>query len=175
MFLWTDIDLVGCTVLDVEIQCSVQFSSVAQLCLALCDPMDCSTPGFPVYHQVPELAQTHVHPVGDAIQPSHHLRLVFQIWDLLTWWHQRLCSSSLGSFAIICARLKPIWPVLSSCSKIHLVIHPSESSILKWRQTFFRWDSSFTFTLVRGFFIVKEREEGNEISRLYMQKTSMSF
>ena len=38
-----------------------QFSSVAQLCLTLCDPMDCSTPGFPVHHQLPELAQTHVH------------------------------------------------------------------------------------------------------------------
>ena len=50
---------------------SVQFSSVAQLCPILCDPMDCSTPGFPVHHQLPELAQTHVHRVGDAIQPSH--------------------------------------------------------------------------------------------------------
>ena len=49
----------------------VQFSSVAQLCPALCDPMDCSTPGFPVHHQLPELTQTHVHWVGDAIQPSH--------------------------------------------------------------------------------------------------------
>ena len=38
-----------------------------------CDPMDCSTPGFPVHHQLPELAQTHVHWVGDAIQPSHPL------------------------------------------------------------------------------------------------------
>ena len=51
----------------------VQFSSVAQECPTLCDPMDCSTPGFPVHHQLPELAQTHVHPVGDAIQPSHPL------------------------------------------------------------------------------------------------------
>ena len=50
-----------------------QFSSVAQSCPALCDPMDCSTPGFPVYHQLLELAQTHVHWVGDVIQPSHPL------------------------------------------------------------------------------------------------------
>ena len=49
---------------------SVQFSSVAQLCLTLCDPMDCSTPGLPVHHQLLELAQTHVHRVSDAIQPS---------------------------------------------------------------------------------------------------------
>ena len=47
------------------------FRSVAQLCPILCDPTDCSMPGLPVYHQLPELAQTRVHPVGDAIQPSH--------------------------------------------------------------------------------------------------------
>ena len=51
----------------------VQFSSVAQLCPALCDPMDCSTPGFPDHHQLPEPAQTHIHQVGDAVQPSHPL------------------------------------------------------------------------------------------------------
>ena len=48
---------------------SVQFSH--SVCLTLCDPTDCSTPGLPVHHQLPELAQTHVHGVGDAIQPSH--------------------------------------------------------------------------------------------------------
>ena len=52
---------------------SVQFSSVAQSCPILCDPMDCSTPGLPVHYQLPELAQTHVHWVGDVIQPSHPL------------------------------------------------------------------------------------------------------
>ena len=51
---------------------SVQFSSV-QLCPTLCDPMDCSTPGLSVLHQLPELAQTYVHQIGDAIQPSHPL------------------------------------------------------------------------------------------------------
>ena len=50
-----------------------QFSSVTQSCLTLCNPMDCSTPGLPVHHQLPELTQTHVHWVGDAIQPSHPL------------------------------------------------------------------------------------------------------
>ena len=48
-------------------------SSVAQLFPTLCDPMDCSTPGLPVHHQLPEFTQTHVHWVGDAIQPSHPL------------------------------------------------------------------------------------------------------
>ena len=51
----------------------VQFSSVAQSYPTLCDLMDCSTPGFPFHHQLPELAQTHVRRVGDAIQPSHPL------------------------------------------------------------------------------------------------------
>ena len=48
-------------------------SSVTHLCLTLCDPMDCSAPGFPVHHHLPEFAQTHVHQVSDAIQPSHPL------------------------------------------------------------------------------------------------------
>ena len=52
---------------------SVQFSSVAQSCATLCDPMNCSTPGLPVHHQLPGFTQTHVRQVGDAIQPSHPL------------------------------------------------------------------------------------------------------
>ena len=52
---------------------SVQFSSVAQSCPTLCDPMNRSTPGLPVHHQLPEFTQTHIHRVSDAIQPSHPL------------------------------------------------------------------------------------------------------
>ena len=52
---------------------SVQFSSVAQSCPTLCDPVDRSTPGLPVHRQLPELAQTHVHRAGDATQPPHPL------------------------------------------------------------------------------------------------------
>ena len=51
----------------------LQYSSVAQSCPTLCNPMDCSTPGLPVHHQLLKLAQTHVHRVSDAIQPSHPL------------------------------------------------------------------------------------------------------
>ena len=51
----------------------IQFSSVAQLCATLCHAMDCSMPGFPVHHQLPEFAQTHIHQVSDTIQPSHPL------------------------------------------------------------------------------------------------------
>ena len=50
-----------------------QFSSVTQSCPTLCKPMDCSVPGFPIHHQPPELAQIHVHRIGDIIQPSHPL------------------------------------------------------------------------------------------------------
>ena len=78
---------------EVQKQPSVQFSSVAQLCLTLCDPTDCSIPGFPVHHQHLELAQTHVHRVSDAIQPSHPLLFpsppVFNLSQ-----HQSLFSSS---------------------------------------------------------------------------------
>ena len=48
-------------------------SSVSQSCPTLCNPMDCSTPGLPVHHQLPEFTQTHVHRVGDDIQPSYPL------------------------------------------------------------------------------------------------------
>ena len=56
-----------------DIWASVQFSSVAQSCPTLCNPMNRSTPGLPVYHQLPESTQTHVHWVNDAFQPSHPL------------------------------------------------------------------------------------------------------
>ena len=77
---------------------SVQFSSVAQSCPALCDPMNHSTPGLPVPHHLPEFTQTHIHRVDDAIQPSHPLsspflpapnpsqhQSLFQ-WVNSTWW-----------------------------------------------------------------------------------------
>ena len=51
----------------------IQFSSITQLCLTLCDPKDCSTPGFPVHHQLPGPTQTYVYRIGDAIEPSHAL------------------------------------------------------------------------------------------------------
>ena len=56
---------------------SVQFSSVAQSCPTLCNPMNCSTPGLPVHHHLLEFTQTHVHQVGDAIQPTHPLSSPF--------------------------------------------------------------------------------------------------
>ena len=75
VFLTRGLILAHCSLLHPELcqvngNRSVQLSSVAQSCLTLCDPMDCSTPGLPVHHQLQEFTQTHVHRVGDAIQPS---------------------------------------------------------------------------------------------------------
>ena len=55
----------------------IEFSSVTQLCPTLCDPINRSTTGLPVHHHLPEFTQTHVHRVGDAIQPSHPLSSSF--------------------------------------------------------------------------------------------------
>ena len=101
---------------------SVQFSSVAQLCPALCDPMDCSTPGFPVHHQLLELAQAHVHWVDDAIQPSHPLLSpsppAFNLSE-----HQGLFQGS-----VLCIR----WP---KCWSFNFSIKPSNeySGLISFR------------------------------------------
>ena len=89
---------------------SVQFSSVAQSCPTLCDPMNRSTPGLPAHHQLREFTQTHVHRVGDAIQPSHPLsspsppapnpsqhQSLFQ-WVNSAWGRQSTGVSALASF-----------------------------------------------------------------------------
>ena len=90
---------------------SVQFSSVTQSCPTLCDPMNCSMPGLPVHHQIPEFNQTHVHWVSDAIQPAHPLlspsppapnpsqhQSLFPISQLFTWGGQSTRVSALASF-----------------------------------------------------------------------------
>ena len=61
----------------IYMQQNTRFSSVAQLCPTLCDPVNCSMPGLPVHHQLPEFTQTHVHRVCDATQPSHPLSFPF--------------------------------------------------------------------------------------------------
>ena len=58
---------------------SVQFSSVTQSCPTLCDPVNHSTPGLPIHHQLPEFTETHVHRVSDAIQPSHPLSSIYNM------------------------------------------------------------------------------------------------
>ena len=90
-FLWSPIQML-ITSENAFTDTSVQFSSVVQSCLTLCDTMVCSTPGLPVHCQLPEFAQTHVHWVGDAIQPSHPLSspsppalYLFQHQGLFKW------------------------------------------------------------------------------------------
>ena len=90
---------------------SVQFSSLTQSCPTLCDPMNCSTPGLPVHQQLPEFTQTHVHWVGDAIQPSHPLlspspsapnpsqhQSLFPMSQFFAWGGQSTGVSVLASF-----------------------------------------------------------------------------
>ena len=77
-FSWSLVVLPHCvsfcnTAKGISLMYMYQFISVAQSCLTLCDPMNCSTPGLPVHHQLLESTQTHVHRVSDAIQPSHLL------------------------------------------------------------------------------------------------------
>ena len=71
--IFKDSKVSTCRSVKLTRQTLTTLSSVIQLCPALCDPMDCSMPGLPVHHQLLELAQMHVHWVGDAIQPSHPL------------------------------------------------------------------------------------------------------
>ena len=133
----------------------VQFSSVTQSCLTLCDPMDCRTPGFPVHHKLLELVQTHVHSVGDAIQPFHPLSFPFpsafnlsQHQGLFQWagsshqvakvlelqlQHQSFqWISGLISFRIGWFDLLAIQGTLKS-----LLQHPSSKASILWLTTFF--------------------------------------
>ena len=86
--------------LNSSVLLSVQFSSVAQSCWTLCDPTDCSMPGFPgmVHHQIPEFSQTHVHQVSDAIQPSHPLSPFPSTLNLSQ--HQALCKWVSSSYQV---------------------------------------------------------------------------
>ena len=92
---------------------SVQLNSVAQSCLTLCHPMNCSMPGLPVHYQLPEFTQTHIHRVGDAIQPSHPLlapfrsspnpsqhQSLFPMSQLCEWGGQSAGVSALASFLL---------------------------------------------------------------------------
>ena len=107
-FMKTDVQMIYTGVLIIY-----QFSSVAKSCPTLCNPMNYSTPGLPVHHQLPEFTQTHVHPVGDAIQPSYPLSSPspphpsrqslpasesFPMSQLFTWGGQSTGLSALASF-----------------------------------------------------------------------------
>ena len=85
-------------------------SSVAQPCPTLCNPMDCSRPGFPVHHQLLELAQTHVHQVNDAIQPSHPLRSLLLLPSIFS------SIKNFSSESVLCIRWLKFWSFTFSIS-----------------------------------------------------------
>ena len=111
-----------------EITFSVQFSSATHSCLTLCDPMNFSTPGLPVYQQLPRTTQTHVHWVSDAIQPSHPVVLFssqsfpasgsFQLSQFYSSSGQSIRVSALASFL---PKNIQDWPPLewTGCTSLH--------------------------------------------------------
>ena len=140
--------------LDFLLWHKVQFSSVAQSCSSLCDPMDHSTPGLPVHHQLLEFTQTHVYWIGDAIQPSHplsssslpafnlshHQGDLFQVLHIRwpKYWNFSFSISRYSEysgliyFKMACLDLFAIQGTLKSL----LQHHSSKASIL-WRSAFF--------------------------------------
>ena len=96
-------DIMTCIHHHIIMQNSSQFRSVAQSCLTLCDPMNCSTPGFPVHHQLPELIQTHVHCVGFAIQPPHPLLSPLLLPSIFP------SSRVFSNESVLCSRLPKYW------------------------------------------------------------------
>ena len=135
--------------------CHHQFSSVTQSCLTLCDPMDCSTPGFPVHHQLPEPTQTHVHHVSDAIQPSHPLSSPsppapqslaasgsFPVSQLFAWGGQSIrVSSSASVLPMNTQDWSPLgwtaWTYLQSKKLKSLLQHHSSKASILQRSAFF--------------------------------------
>ena len=109
-----------------------QFSSVAQSYLTLCNPMDCSKPGFPVHHQQPELAQTRVHRISDTIQPSHPLSSPSLAFNLSQ--HQLKIIHTLPAAAA--AKSLQSCPTLSDpmdCSPPGSSVHGIfQASVLEW-------------------------------------------
>ena len=134
---------------------SVQFSSITQSCLTLCHPMDYSTPGFPVHHQLPELTQTHIHWVGDAIQHlilCHPFLLLPSIFPSIRvfssesvlqmrwpkYWSFSFSVSPSNEYSLLIS-FRADWfdlPAVQGTLKSLLQHHSSKASIL-WRSTFF--------------------------------------
>ena len=126
-----------------------KFSSVAQLCQTLCDLRDCSTLGFPVHYQMPELTQTHVHQVSDAIQPFHPLLSPSPPTFSLSQ-HQSLLNSWLHSPPSVILeprKIKSVTVSTVSPSVCHEVMRPDAMILVCWRLSFKLtfWLSSFTF------------------------------
>ena len=161
-------------------QSMLQISSVTQLCLNLCDPMDCSTPGFPVHHQLPELTQTYVHWVSDAIQPLILCRpllfppsvfLNISVFSnesalLIRWpkyWSFRFNISPSNEYSGLISFRRAWLDLLAVQGTLKSLLqhHSSEASIL-WHSAFFTFQLSHpymttgkTITLTRWTFVGK--------------------
>ena len=103
-----------------------QFSSVAQSCLTLCDPMNHSTPGLPVHHQLPESTQTHVHRVGVTIQPSHLCRPLLLLPSIFP--SIRVFSNE----SALRVRLPKYWSFSFNTSPSVLPVSPSSYFLITW-------------------------------------------
>ena len=161
-----------------------QFRSVPQLGLTLCDLMDCSTAGFPVHHQLPKLTQTHVHRVGDAIQPSHPLsspspsapnpsqHKSFPMSQLFAWGGQ---SIGVSASASVLPMNTQDWPPLGRTGWISLQSkglsilqhHNSKASILQ-HSAFFIFQLSHPYmTTGKTIALTKQTFVGKVMSLLF--------
>ena len=156
---------------------SVQFSSVAQSCPTLCNPMNCSTPGLPVHHQFPESTQTHVHWVGDVIQPSHPLSSLLLMPSIfpsirvfsnelalcIMWpkdWSLSFSNNHFNKYLGLISFRIDIFDLLAGQGTLKSLLQPhsSKTSIL-WYSPFFMvqfcltlWEMSFPEFLSQSFY-----------------------
>ena len=145
----------------------VQFSSVAQSCGTLCNPMNHSTPGLPVHHQLPEFTQTHVHQVSDTIQPPHPLsspsppapnpsqHQSFPMSQFFTWGSQSIgVSASSSVLPMNTQDWSPLgwigWTSLQSkvLSRVFLQHHHSKTSILQCSAIFTSFNKSIQYLFI---------------------------
>ena len=135
---------------ELHLHGSVQFSSVTQSCPTLYNPMNRSTPGLHVHHQLPEFTQTHVHRIGDAIQPSHHLSSPFppsiKVFSNESTLRMRWPKCWSFSFSISPSKEHPglisfrmDWLDLLAVQGIlnSLLQHPSSKASILWCSAFF--------------------------------------
>ena len=172
---------------------SVQFSSVTQSCLTLCDPMNCSMPGLPVHHQLPEFTQTHAHRVGDAIHPSHlcHPLLllppippsirVFSNESALPMWWPKYWSFSLSISSsnehpgLVSFRMDwlDLLAVQGTCNSL-LQHHSSKVSVL-WHSAFFTVQLSHPYMTTRKTIALTKQTFVGKVMSLLLNMLSRLF